>query len=56
MVAVLKEPAVVVTILAALKFAFEVVIARRTLLIEVGFAPMFDDFLDPPFFGLRGRI
>ena len=54
--AVLEEAAVVVAVLTALELTFEVVIARRTLLIEAGLAAMFDDFLHPPFLGLRIRV
>src|SRR5689334_13749777 len=56
MTAVLKETTIVIAVLTALKLALEIVIARRAFLVEVGLAAMLDDFLHPPFFGLRGHV
>src|ERR1700722_4528373 len=56
MFAVLEEAAVIVAVLTAVGFTLKVVIAGRTFLIAGGLAAMLDDFLHPPFLGLRSRV
>ena len=53
---VLKETAVVVAVLPAIKLALEVVVARGAVMVASGLATVPDDFLHPPLLGLRGDV
>src|SRR5580704_9527469 len=56
MIAVLEETAVVIPVLTALELPFEVIVAGRAVLVARGLAAMFDNFLHPPFLGLRRGV
>ena len=50
------ETAVVVAVLATLKLALKVVIARGAVLVAGGLATVLDDLLHPPLFSLGGNV
>src|SRR5215467_10997213 len=56
MLAVGVEATVVVAVLTTLKLAFEVIVPGSAILVAGGLAAMCDDFLHPPFLGLRGDV
>src|ERR1700722_2921171 len=56
MIAGLEEAAVLIAVLTPLELTFEVVIAGRAFLIAISLAAMPDDFVHPPFLGLRRRV
>ncbi len=56
MVQILGNPTIVVTVLAALVFAFKVIITGRAILIACRFTAVVDDFLHPPLLGFLSCV